>query len=121
MAASNEVVGRAKISLGALGEIATEKGATLDPGGIKRNPKPADNGRVYFNSETAVPEMNCKVMATPAISGPALNIEGATVLFETDIGQKYMMVNAFTLDPAPLDAGAGTYDLKMSAESVEEI
>jgi hypothetical protein len=121
MAASNQVVGRAKISLGSLGEVATEKGATLDFGGTKRTPKPADNGRVYFTEETGVPELSAKLMATPAISATELNFSGATILFETDTGQKFMMTNAFTTDPAPLNAGDGTYDFKASAESVEAI
>ena len=116
---SNQVVGRARISLGAIGEVATEKGSTLDFGGIKRTPKPADNGRVYYTVETGVPEMTAKVLATDTVYGTALNFEGATVLFETDNGQRYMMVNAFTTDTTKLDASGGTYDIKVSAESVE--
>ena len=118
---SNQVAGRARISLGAIGEVPTEKGSTLDFGGTKRTPKPADNGRVYYTQETGIPEMPCKVMATDTITGPALNFENATVLFETDHGQRYMMVNAFTTDTPKFDASAGTYELKVSAESVEAL
>lgn len=118
---SNQVVGRAKISLGSLGEVATEKGATLDFGGTKRTPKPADNGRVYFTEETVAPELSAKLMATPNISGPQLNFKDATILFETDTGQKFMLPNAFTTDPAPLNAGDGTYDFKASGDPVEPI
>lgn len=118
---SNQVVGRAKISLGALGEVATEKGATLDPGGLVGEPKPADNGRVYASFNILAPELSCKVMATPDISSAKLRVSGVTVLFETDTGQKFMLRNAFTTNGVPLDAGNGTYDLKMSAEAVEEI
>ncbi len=117
----NAVIGRAKISLGELGEIATMKGSTLDIGGVKRNPIPSDNGRVYYNEETGVPELNCKVMAIAGLSASKLNFSGATVLFEADNGTKFMMVNAFTVDPPQLNASDGAYDLKVSAESVEEV
>jgi len=119
MAASNQVVGRATISLGAIGVVPTEHGATLNPGGVKRNPKASDNGRTYFSAETASPELSCKVMATVGMNSLLLNFEGATVVFEADTGQKYMLINAFTTDPVPLDTSAGTYDLKLSAESCE--
>ncbi len=117
----NQVVGRAKISLGELGEIATEKGATMDFGGTKRTPKPADNRRVYFSEETGVPKLSCKVMARQDMSPDKLDISNATVLFEADTGMKAMMVNAFTLDPAPLNTSDGTYDLELSAEVVEVV
>ena len=117
MAGNNQIVGMAKISLGALGIMATEHGATLDPGGIKRTPKPADDGKVYFTAETGTPMLECKVMATADVNAKLLNFDSATVTFETDTGQTYLLVNAFTTDPAPLDAGSGTYDCKISAQS----
>ncbi len=117
-----QIVGRAKISLGELGEVATEKGATLNIGGTKRNTVPADNGRTYHNEETTAPEMSCKVLATKDVSIEKLrDISGATAMFEADTGQKWMLVKAFTTDVPGLDAGSGMIDLTMSAEVVEEV
>lgn len=119
MAGNNQVVGRATISLGALGTLETEHGATLDPGGMKRTPKPADSGNVFFTVETAACLLACKALATVGVSPLLLNFDSATVVFETDTGQRFMLVNAFSTDPAPLDAGNGTYDLKISAGAVQ--
>ena len=110
MAGNNQVIGRATISLGALGQIATEHGATLDFGGVKRTPKPADDGNVYFTAETGIPELNCKALATVDVNPLLLNFDSATVIFEADTGQQYMLINAFSTDPARLDAGNGTYE-----------
>jgi hypothetical protein len=121
MAGNNQVVGRASISLGALGQIETEHGATLDFGGMKRTPKPADSGNVYFTVETGVPELNCKALATSSVNPLLLNFDSATVIFEADTGQQFMLINAFSTDPAPLDAGNGTYDLKISAQLVQAV
>lgn len=121
MAGNNQIVGKATISLGALGVIETEHGATLDPGGTKRTPKPSDSGKVFFTSETGVPMLECKAMANANINFSLLNFDSATVVFEADTGLKLMMINAFSTDPAPLDAGNGTYDLKISAQSVQQV
>lgn len=119
--ASNQVVGRATISLGAAGTLPTEHGATLDPGGTKRTPKPSDDGHIYYTSETAAPELNCKALATANINSVLLNFAGATVTFTADTGQVYIIMNAFTTDPAPLDAGNGTYDIKISGDPAQSM
>jgi len=118
---SNQVVGRAKISLGAIGEVATEKGATLDPGGVIGEPKPADNGRIYRMDKVEASKLSCKIMATPDISSAQLKFNDATVLFEADTGQKWMIRNAFTSNTVPLDSSNGTYDLEVSGDIAEEI
>ena len=121
MAGNNQIVGKAIISLGALGVIATEHGATLSPGGIKRTPKAADDGKVYYTSETDIPMLECKALATVSVNFALLNFDSATVIFEADTGQKFMLINAFSTDPAPLDAGNGSYDLKISAQEVQAV
>ena len=121
MAADNTLIGRATISLGALGVVATEHGATLDLGGKKRTPKPADNGAVYFTTETSPPLLNCKVMATVDVNPTLLDFDDATVIFEADTGQKFMLTQAFTTNPAKLDAGNGTYDTEVSGNPAVQV
>jgi len=118
---SNQIVGRAKIRLGS-GEILTKKGATFDPGGVKRNPEPSDSGKTFFSEETASPSLKCSVMPTADISLAELrDLKDATVIFEPDVGKSWMMVKAFVTEPPVMDVSGKSISLNLSAEYSEEV
>jgi len=103
---SNQFLGRATIS--ANGEqYDTVPGATLDLGGIKRNPITTGR-RVGFSEEMVPAVLNCTV---PLAAGQSLetirNLRDATVIFECDTGQSYVIRNAFRVDTPTLKDGAG--------------
>lgn len=100
--------------------IATENKATLNPGGVTREPE-SHGGKTFFSEDDMPPLMECSVLITKDTDVLALNkITGATVIFEADTGQKYLMRDAFTTEPVIFD-GAGKTPLKMSAQAVEAI
>lgn len=99
-----------------------EDGASLDVGGVKREAK-AGGGKVHgYTEETAAPELECKVFHAKDTDLTAFNtITDATVLFETDTGDRYVLRNAFVLEPGKLEAKDGTVSVKFSGMSCERL
>lgn len=116
-----QMLGRATIR--ANGQvIETAKGASLDLGGTKRNPVTV--GRVVGYAEETVPAM--LEFETALVRGQSLetlrNLTGATVIFECDTGQRYVMRDAFTTDAITLkDGEGGNVAVKMAGPGAEEV
>jgi hypothetical protein len=102
--------------------IETAKGASLDLGGVKRNP--VVTGRLVGYAEETVPAMvECE---TSLRSGQSLetlrNLTGATIIFECDTGQRYAIADAFLTDaPTLRDGEGGQVSLKFAGPGAEEI
>ncbi|HTN30671.1 MAG TPA: phage tail tube protein [Pseudomonas sp.] len=102
-------------------EIPTERGATLNPGGVNRTTRMAGR-RVHFNEEPVAPTLQCTVLHTPDVDLIELNaITNATVLFECDNGQDYMLSGAFVTETAELNSGEGQVRLNMAARRCERM
>jgi len=116
-----KITGKATIRVNGA-ELVTAPGATLNPGGAKRNPVAGVN-HIDFNEENVPPEMSCKVHHRADVSMTRLRdkLVGATVRFECDNGTAFLLRNAFTTDVPSLDSKEGMVDLKMSAEGCEEV
>ncbi len=100
--------------------IPTENQAKLNVGGDKRNPE-VHGGITYHSDEEQAPMLECTVLQTKKFSAIALTkIENATVLFEADTGQKYIMRQAFTTEPVEF-GGNGKAPLKMSGQLPDEV
>jgi len=101
--------------------LATENGATLNVGGIQRQGE-RHGGRSYYKEEEANPSMECMVLHGKDTDIIALSdITGATVEFETDTGQTFILRGAFTTESMALDTGTGKSALKMEADSVDRV
>lgn len=100
----------------------TEDGATLDVGGVKRTAK-MGGGNVYgYSEETTAPELECKVYHTKDTDATAIGkITSATVMFESDTGDAYVLREAFVLESAKIEAKDGTISVKFSAISCERV
>lgn len=102
-------------------EFPTERGATLNPGGVTRNTKMAGR-RVYFNEEPVAPTIQATVLHTEDLDLLDLGaITNATVLFECDNGQDYILTGAFTTETGELNSGEGTVRLNMAARTCERM
>jgi len=102
-------------------EIPTERGATLNPGGVNRNTKMAGR-RVYYNEEPVAPTLQATVLHTEELDLIDVgSIRNATVLFECDNGQDYMLTGAFVTETTELNSGEGTFRLNMAARTCERI
>jgi len=116
-----QMLGRATIR--ANGQvIETAKGATLDLGGTKRNPVIV--GRVVgYAEETVAAMVECETSLTAGMSLETLrNLTGATVIFECDTGQRYVIRDAFLTDaPTMKDGEGGNVTLKFAGPGAEEV
>ena len=102
-------------------EFPTERGATLNPGAVNRAQKMAGK-RVYFTEEPVAPTLQATVMHTEDIDIIEVGrIRDATVLFECDNGQDYMLTGAFVTETAELNSGEGQVRLNMAARTCERV
>lgn len=100
---------------------AIENGATLNPGGVNRVAE-RHGGDTYYKEDEVPPMLEGNVLHTADTDILAMgNITGATVIFEADTGQKYLLRGAFTTEPVPLDSSSGKSALKMSARGCDRI
>jgi hypothetical protein len=102
--------------------IETAKGASLDLGGTRRNP--ITSGRLVGYAEETVPAMvECETALRPGMSLETFrNLTGATIIFECDTGQRWVIADAFTTDPPTLrDGEGGQVALKFAGPGAEEI
>ncbi|WP_137972411.1 phage tail tube protein [Pseudomonas sp. F(2018)] len=117
---SGQVTGIATIRVDGQ-EIPSEKGATLNPGGVNRTPRMAGK-RVFYNEEPVAPTLQCTVLHTDEIDLIDLNtIKDATVLVECDNGQDYLLTGAFVTETAELNTGEGQVRLNFAARTCERI
>ncbi len=117
---SKRITGRATIYVDGA-SIPSENGAKLNPGGESRKPE-RHGGVTYYSSEEMAPTVECVVNHTAAVDILALSkLEGVTVMFETDTGQKFMLSGAVAQDPVDLDAGKGKSALKFFAQDCVKV
>lgn len=120
MASSNQVLGRAFIKVNGT-MLKTHKGAKLDTGGVTRNP--VTGTTVHgFAEEAKEPTLECEISVDGTTSIKQLReITDATVTFEADTGQVFVLRNAWIVDPPVItDGEGGKVPLKFSALSCEE-
>jgi len=98
--------GRAKITADGL-LLDTEKGAKLDLGGAVRKER-AGSHRVGYSEELKPAAVECEIGLTKDTPIEKLrNLTGATVQFQCDTGQVFMIRNAFNAEPFALTEGEG--------------
>lgn len=103
-------------------EIRSTDDATLNPGGNNRTAVKGA-GRVYgYKEETIEPSLECSVGHAKDTDITALSaITGATIIFETDSGDKYVLRDAWAAEPASLKTSDGTCSLKFGAIACERM
>jgi len=116
-----QVTGKAVIRVDGQ-ELRTLDGASLNPGGEKREAV-VGSGKVHgYKEETVAPELECQIAHTADTSLMELGaIVSATITFDTDTGRQFLLREAFATDVPGLKTKDGTVDLKFSAISCEEV
>jgi hypothetical protein len=102
--------------------IETAKGASLDLGGTKRNV--IVSGNLVGYAEETVPSMvECETSLREGMSLEALrHLTGATIIFEADTGQRYVIADAFITDPPNMrDGEGGQIPLKFAGPAAVEV
>jgi hypothetical protein len=103
--------------------LATMPGAKIDLGGQVRTSVVGDN-RVHGHSSTLKPGMlECEISLSQGYSLDQLrNITNATVTYEADTGQTYVIREAFVTETLNVTAGeGGKVALKFEGQPAEEM
>ena len=113
---SKRITGRATIHIDGA-SIPHENGATLNPGGSSKTVE-RHGGVTYYSEQEVAPSLELNVLHTADVDIVKLsNIRDATVLFEADTGQKYLLSGATSQEPVPLESASGKSRLMMFANS----
>lgn len=88
--------------------LATMPGAKLDMGGVERAPVVGGNAMLGY-SETIKPGMlTCEIALQQGVSLAVLQkIKAATITYEADTGQTYVIRNAYCAKTLTVTAGEG--------------
>jgi len=101
-------------------KLEMENGAKANPGGISRQFE-RHGGRTYGREEEVAPSVEGNILHTKDVDVLALGaIKDATVIFECDTGQKYVMRDASTENPVEIDAGSGKSAIRLVGDSFDK-
>jgi hypothetical protein len=98
------VTGRVFISLAGQ-RIRSKEGASLDVGGLEKEPAMSDSGVDGSTSKLTPPKVECKINHTDKTKIKDLQAFEGTLTFETDTGRVYTLVDAFCTKPPKLEKG----------------
>lgn len=117
----SQITGKATVKVDGE-ELLTDVDATLNVGGVSREAVMGPRGVQGHRETPEAPTLTTTVRHTEGTDLLALGrITGATVLFETDTGDGYMLRRAFVTDTVELSSGNGGVRLNWSGYGVERL
>lgn len=121
MAANSQFAGRVFISVNG-SRLRSKSGAKLNIGGVERSPVETDQGTVGFTEKTKTPTVECTIVMgkDTDLSALAATVD-STVVFETDIGNSYVLKDAFLTDSPEFTGGDGEVSLKFAGTRCEKV
>lgn len=121
MANPNQVVGQAKIKVDG-DTLETKSGATLELGGPVRTAQRGDYQAGAFSEETAESKLTCTLLVKGRTRITSLrDIDNATVTFEADTGQVFIIRNAYLADNISLAAAGEGASVVFQGPPAEEL
>jgi Phage tail tube protein len=101
----------------------TMPGAKLDTGGVERTPVEGDNKMLGFTEKPKPAMVTFDISLGPTMSLKRLqDMKNATVTFECDTGQTYVMRGAYTTKTLALTSGDnGKVNVEMAGMPAEEM
>lgn len=95
--------------------------AKLNPGGVERSPVTGDFGFLGYTEKPMHSEIECEIAVDGDLDLSALNkTVDATVTFEADSGQAWIMRNAAMASPVNVQSGDGKASIKFIGSAVEQ-
>ena len=104
MANPNKTWGRSKLRINGV-TIDCEGKSSLELGGVKRNAVQADYRTGLFNEEDMDSKIECSALVTAGVSLKAFDTDDATITFEADTGQTYVIRHAYLSEPPSVSEG----------------
>lgn len=102
--------------------LETMPGASIDIGGVTRNPVVGSNSVHGYAEQVKPSEVDCEISFGPADSLASIaGWNDVTIIFECDTGQVYGVRNAWLVDPPKLTEGeGGKVPLKFNGPPAQE-
>lgn len=117
----SQITGKATVKVDGE-ELLTDVDATLNVGGFSREAVMGARGVQGFRESPEAPALTTTVRHTEQLDLLALGrITGASVIFETDTGDAYLLRRAFVTDTVELSSGNGGVRLNWSGYGVERL
>lgn len=121
MANKNQVLGQATIKADGI-ILQTDKGATLDIGGTGREGVEGDFDASGFQESTKPAKLDYSAFVNPGTSVTAVGrIDNATITFEADTGQVWMIRGAYHVEPPVINQGDGKFSGSFMGPPAEEV
>jgi hypothetical protein len=121
MANPNKVVGQARINVDG-DTLETDGESTLELGGALREAQRGDYQAGAFSEKTAESKLTCKILVKRGTSLTALrDIDNATITFQADIGQTFIIRNAYVAEVISLSTSDGKADVVFQGPPAEEL
>ena len=118
MANPNMLWGQTTITIDGA-QLLTEGKSSIEVGGIVRSAVEADNQAGFFTEKTVPSKVECTVLVAAGTSIAALQaIDNATIVFECDTGQTYVVNNAWVADA--INASEGKAKLTLQGPPADE-
>lgn len=116
-----KVFGRATIEIN--GQLLdSNKGASLDVGGVKRTSKMTAKGRAGAQEEQMPARIECSFPLIPGIRLKDLQaLTDVTTKFRADTGQLYSIAHSDWIDPPKTDDQSGDVTCVIEGDAAEEI
>lgn len=86
--------------------LRSKEGASLETGGVEREAVVSDSGVDGFTEKITAPKVEAKISLTADIKLADLQaFKDGTLVFETDTGRVYTLINAWNAKPPKLEKG----------------
>jgi hypothetical protein len=98
-----------------------ERGAKANPGGTGRTFE-RHHGKTYSLENEVAPSVEGTILHTKDTDVQAISaIDNATIIFQCDTGQRYVMRGASIENPTDIDGGTGKSPVRFVGDSFEKM
>lgn len=104
-----QVTGRVFLSLNGQ-RIRSKEGASLEMGGVERDAAISDAGVDGYSEKIVAPKVSCKISHTASTSMSTIQAFTGTLIFTTDTGKVYTLIDAWNAKPPHLEKGEITLE-----------
>ncbi len=118
---ASKYLGRAFIRINGQTLASLPGTAKLNPGGVERTPVTGDFGFLGYTEKPMHGEIECEIAVNADTNIDAINkTTDATITFEADSGQVWILRNAAVATPLAVQSGDGKASIKMIGAAIEE-
>lgn len=120
--AGKKILGRAFVRVNGQTIASLPGTAKLNPGGVERSPVVGDFGFLGYSEKPVHGEIECEIAVSDETDVAALNsTTDASITFEGDTGQVWIMRGAALAVPVNVQSGDGKAQVKFIGSEIEQV